>query len=249
MLTFIGLGLYDARDISLKGRDCIDRADLLFLECYTSRLMGSTIAEMEAAYGKSIRLLTRDDVERRPEEFLALAKERDAAFLTAGDPMVSTTHIDLRMRAAAMGIPTAVIHGASISSAACGLSGLQNYRFGKSCSLPFPYKNWAPSTPIEVVARNLRDNLHTLVYLDIQEERYMRIGEAVGILERLAGTKGLAISLYVGVARAGSDRPVIAAGNADRMQSVDFGGPLHILIVPAGLHVMERAYLEMFAGL
>jgi diphthine synthase len=163
--------------------------------------------------------------------------------------MVSTTHIDLRMRAAAMGIPTAVIHGASISSAACGLSGLQNYRFGKSCSLPFPYKNWAPSTPIEVVARNLRDNLHTLVYLDIQEERYMRIGEAVGILERLAGTKGLAISLYVGVARAGSDRPVIAAGNADRMQSVDFGGPLHILIVPAGLHVMERAYLEMFAGL
>jgi diphthine synthase len=33
------------------------------------------------------------------------------------------------------------------------------------------------------------------------------------------------------------------------MKEIDFGPPLHILIVPASLHVMEREYLEMFAGL
>ncbi len=42
---------------------------------------------------------------------------------------------------------------------------------------------------------------------------------------------------------------MVAAGTAERLRSVDFGGPLHILIVPGELHVMEREYLEAFAGL
>jgi len=249
MLTFVGLGLYDIRDISVKGRDCIASADLVVLECYTSRLMGSSVADMETAWGKPVRVLNREDVEQHPEEILEAAQEKRVAFLTAGDPMVSTTHIDLRIRAGTLGIPTGIIHGASISSAVSGLTGLQNYRFGKSCSLPFPYKNWAPTTPALVIEQNLRDNLHTLVYLDIQEERYMRIPEAVGILEDLARDRGFAIPLYVGVARAGSDAPVVAAGSAERLKTVGFGDPLHILMVPAELHEMERAYLEMFAGL
>ncbi|MEN6610419.1 MAG: diphthine synthase [Methanoregulaceae archaeon] len=249
MLTFVGLGLYDIRDISIKGRDCIGSADLVVLECYTSRLMGSSVADMEKAWGKPIRILTREDVEQHPDGILEAAKEKSVAFLTAGDPMVSTTHIDLRIRAAERGISTGIIHGASISSAVSGLCGLQNYRFGKSCSLPFPYKNWAPTTPIEVIEQNLRENLHTLVYLDIQVERYMRITEAVEILEKSADERGLAIPLYVGVARAGSETPVVAAGTAGRLKTVDFGDPLHILIVPGKLHEMEQAYLEMFAGL
>ncbi|HZK29815.1 MAG TPA: diphthine synthase, partial [Methanoregula sp.] len=39
------------------------------------------------------------------------------------------------------------------------------------------------------------------------------------------------------------------AGSAQVVRSVDFGPPLHILVVPAELHEMERTYLEMFAGL
>ena len=38
-------------------------------------------------------------------------------------------------------------------------------------------------------------------------------------------------------------------GTAERLRSVDFGEPLHVLIVPGELHVMEREYLEAFAGL
>jgi diphthine synthase len=163
--------------------------------------------------------------------------------------MVSTTHADLRMRAAERGIKTAIIHAASISSAVCGLSGLQNYRFGKSCSVPFPQKNWFPTTPIEVIALNLSLRLHTLVYLDIQDERSMTVHEAIALLEQMAAEKKMRIPLYVGIARAGSEDPVVRAGTADTLRSVDFGLPLHILIVPAELHDMERSYLEMFAGL
>jgi diphthine synthase len=249
MLTFIGLGLYDANDISEKGLACIRDADHVFLEIYTSRLMGATYQELESYYGKSLHLLRREDVEQCPDGLLGRAETDRVVFLCAGDPMVSTTHIDLRMRAAARGIKTSIVHAASISSAVCGISGLQNYRFGKSCSIPFPQKNWFPTTSIEVIALNLSLRLHTLVYLDIQAERYMTVGEAIDLLELMAAEKKLQIPLYVGIARAGSDNPLVRAGNASILRSVDFGLPLHILIVPGELHDMERSYLEMFAGL
>jgi diphthine synthase len=249
MLTFVGLGLFDKTDISVKGRMCIERADEVFLECYTSRLMGTSIEELEVFYKRPIHPLYREDVEQKPDAVLALAQVKDVVFLCAGDPMVSTTHADLRIRAAERGIPTAIVHAASISSAVCGLSGLQNYRFGKSCSLPFPQKNWFPTTPLDVISQNLAQRLHTLVYLDIQNERYMTVPEAVELVERIAKDKQIEIPLYVGIARAGSEAPVVLAGSAERMRSADFGMPLHILIIPAELHDMEREYLERFAGL
>ena len=249
MLTFVGLGLYDVNDISEKGLTCIRNADHIFLDIYTSRLMGASYQDMERCYGKSLHLLGRENVEQDPDELLLRAETDRVVFLCAGDPMVSTTHADLRMRAAARGISTSIIHAASISSAVCGLSGLQNYRFGKSCSIPFPQENWFPTTSIDVIALNLSLRLHTLVYLDIQDERYMTVHEAIALIEQMAAEKRVHIPLYVGIARAGSDDSVVRAGTAATLKPVDFGPPLHILIVPAELHDMERSYLEMFAGL
>jgi diphthine synthase len=248
VLTFVGLGLYDLKDISLKGLEEVRKADHVVLESYTSLLAGSTVTEMEQYYGKTVQVLAREDVEVEPDRILGLAEESRVVFLTGGDPMVSTTHIDLRIRAERRGIATAIIHGASISTAVCGLSGLQNYRFGKACSLPFPHKGWAPTTPIDVIARNLDLDLHTLVYLDISGGRCMTLGEAVMNLEGLAGKAGVRLPLFIGIARAGSDCPVVLAGNARKLISADFGPPLHILIIPASLHIMEREYLELFAG-
>jgi len=187
-------------------------------------------------------------VEQHPEIFLTHALTKNVVFLTGGDPMVSTTHIDLRIRAAHMGIRTEIIHGSSIVSAVCGLSGLQNYRFGKSCSLPFPHGKWCPTTPADVIRKNQEDNLHTIVYLDIQEKRYMTIHEAVNLLEPMVFEAGFQIPCYIGIARAGSPEPMVLAGGAATMKEANFGGPLHIMLIPAGLHDMEREYLEVFAG-
>ncbi|MDO5846484.1 MAG: diphthine synthase [Methanocorpusculum sp.] len=251
MLTFIGLGLFDEYDVSLRGAEAIRRADTVFLEVYTSVLMGSSIQRLEEVYGKKIIPLVREDVEIHAEKIIDAAKAGNAVFLTAGDSMVATTHSDIRMRCADAGVETRIIHGASITTAVCGLSGLQNYRFGKSVSVPFPYGRWFPMTPIEVISANLKENLHTLVFLDIQKdrERYMRISEAVELLEEQARRAGTSIPLYIGIARAGSPEPAVHAGRAEEVKGFDFGGPLHILIVPAGLHDMEREYLERFAGL
>lgn len=249
MLTFVGLGLFDRTDISEKGLICIRQADHVFLDSYTSCLMGSTVGDLEDYYQKPVHLLFREDVEQHPEPILELAQHGQVVFLCAGDPMVSTTHADLRIRAAERRIRTAIIHAASIASAVCGITGLQNYRFGKSCSLPFPQKNWSPTTPFDVIAQNLDRRLHTIVYLDIQKERFMTIPEAVMLLEQMAQEKHVPIPLYVGVARAGSDTVTVRAGSAEKISTEEFGPPLHILVIPADLHDMERRYLEMFAGL
>jgi diphthine synthase len=249
VLWFVGLGLWDLEDVSLLGRRAIGEADRVFLEGYTSRLSGATVEAMEAAWGRPVTVLSRGEVEGRPDEVLEAARIGTAALLVPGDPMVSTTHVDLRLRARALGIETRLVHGASIATAAPGLAGLQNYRFGPATSLPFPRGRWRPTSPVTAVAENLQRRLHTLVYLDIQPGRWMLIPEALDLLEEGAAEIGVEIPLYVGCARVGSPDPVVAAGTAERLRSVEFGGPLHVLIVPGELHVMEREYLEAFAGL
>jgi len=43
MLTFVGLGLHDHRDVSIRGLEAIRRADTVFFEGYTSRLGGTSL--------------------------------------------------------------------------------------------------------------------------------------------------------------------------------------------------------------
>ena len=84
MLTFIGLGLYDKTDVSEKGLQLIRKADYVFLECYTSKLMGTSLEELEAFYGRKVHPLFRDDVENTPEDLLGKAANADVVFLCAG---------------------------------------------------------------------------------------------------------------------------------------------------------------------
>ena len=254
MLVFIGLGLYDEKDISVKGQEQLRAADKVYAEFYTSRLMGSSHEKLESFSGRQIRQLSREDVEGDPI-WLEEAREKVVAFLVGGDPMVSTTHLDLRLRALEMGIETKVIHSSSIVTAVSGLTGLQNYRFGRSTTIPFPYisrgKRTVPQTPYTVLKENLERNLHTMLFLDIQNERFMTVNEGVKLLlemEAESDEKLLEGRLGIGIARAGSEDAVVKADLLSRLALHDFGGPLHILLVPASLHFMEAKALVALAG-
>jgi diphthine synthase len=50
----------------------------------------------------------------------------------------------------------------------------------------------------------------------------------------------------VGVARLGSSESKIVAGTAEELLDVDFGEPLHSLIVPGKLHFVEEDALKMW---
>ena len=247
MLTFVGTGLYDEKDTTLKGLEAIKEADVVYAEFYTSKLMGTTTEEMEAVYGKKIVLLGREDIEVNPEPLLEEAESSNVVLLTGGDPMIATTHLDLRLRAFDAGIDTAIIHAPSIFSAAIGLSGLQNYRFGKSATIAPPYKGQPSEAPYDAIKVNSGNGLHTLLYLDIS----ITINHAVELLLFVEDKRGdglLKKRVIVGIARAGSKKPNIKADYIDKIKGHDFGPPLHIMIVPGELHFMESEALVKFAG-
>jgi diphthine synthase len=256
MLTFIGLGLFDEYDISLKGLEAIREADQVYAEFYTSCLKGTSLEKMEKLYGKKVCLISREDVEQNPE-WLIEAKDRNICFLTGGDTMVSTTHVDLRLRAEKLGIETCLIHGVSIASAVSGLTGLQNYSFGKSASIPHPYESRRGTrviseTPYDIIKQNIEIGLHTLVFLDIDNEKgYMTVNTALELLlevEERKGGKFMHSTIAVGIARAGSERPVVKADYTERLKDFDFGKPLHILVISGKLHFLEAEALVKLAG-
>ncbi|MFB6311582.1 MAG: diphthine synthase [Salinirussus sp.] len=247
MLTFVGLGLYDERSITLQGRDAIAAADAVFAEQYTSRLAGATIPDLETAHDIDIDVLDRAGVEEDPDPLLAAAAAGNAAFIVGGDPMISTTHVDLRLRADDRDIDTRIVHGTTAQTAASSLTGLQNYRFGKATTLPFPNAHGGsglPDSVRETIAGNRDRDLHTLVYLDIDgpENRFMTGDAAAGRLVA-AGVSGPGVV----VAQAGSEEPVVRADDLERLAEMDFGPPLHLMVLPGSLHDMERSALKRFA--
>lgn len=249
MLTFVGLGLYDEKDITLKGLEAIRGADVVYAEFYTSPLGGKTVEKMQEVYGKRISVLERRDVEEKAEEgILKLAKHQKVVLLSGGDAMIATTHVDLRLRAIDRGIETRIIHAPSISSAVAGLCGLQSYKFGKSATIAAPYgkKGIISAVPYDTLIANKERGLHTLLYLDIS----MRINEALRLLEAVEEKKKREVlkkSIAVGIARAGSDKPVVRADYFGALKSYDFCELPHVLVVPGELHFLEKEALIKIA--
>jgi len=244
MLTFVGLGLYDERSVTVAGREALRAADRVFAEFYTSKLVGTTVPELESYHDIEIEVRDREGVEQDPAPILDAATDGDAVFLTAGDPMISTTHVDLRLRAHDRGIETRVVHGTTAQAAASSLTGLQNYRFGKATTLPFERAHGGDGVPdsvLDTLDDNRQRGLHTLVYLDIKaaDDDYMTAS---------AGASMLAAEyedvLAVAICQAGSPDPTVVADSLSTLATRDFGPPLHMLAVPGELHLVERDALK-----
>ena len=251
VLYFIGIGLYDEKDVSLRGLEVIKKCNVVYLENYTS-VLSCDVKKLEELYGKKIILSSRDLVEKKAEKtILKDALSKNVAFLVIGDPMSATTHIDLRLRAEKAGIKCIVVHNASVFSAV-GVTGLQLYKFGRTTSIPFPEENWHPETPYDVIKENRKSGLHTLILLDLRPDgkKFMTVNQAIEYLLSIEDKRKERIfskNLFcVGCARLGSLKPCIKSGNAEELLKENFGKPMHCLIVPGKLHFAEEEALELF---
>ena len=252
-LIFIGLGLNDEKGISLKGLEETKTADSVFLELYTSLLPDFSLKHLEALLGKRAHVVTRRNLEEENGALILNAAEKGkAVLLVPGDPFIATTHVALRIEAEKRGVKTRIVHGASILSAIVGLSGLHNYKFGKTVTIPFP-ENFS-ETPYNVIAQNKKLGLHTLCLLDLKvdEKRFLSIKEGLVLLLECEQKRKKRVAtpntLAVGVARVGSDKPVLKADFVKKLLKFDFGEPPHSLILLGQLHFMEADALVAFAG-
>ncbi|MFP4170164.1 MAG: diphthine synthase [Methanomassiliicoccales archaeon] len=250
-LIFVGLGL-TGEDLGARALRALREADRVFGEFYTSSLADSSIEDMEERLGRKVTLLDREEVEEG-ERILEAAGEGRVAFVTAGDTMAATTHVDLRIRAEERGIGTSLIHGISIFTAAASALGLQPYKFGRTVTLPFREGEYLPTSPYQRIAENRERGLHTLILLDIREEegRFMTCQEGAEWLLAAEERVGRGLigedTLLCACARVGSSRERLIGGPPSRIVEEDLGPPLHCLVMPGELHFMEARSLVLFA--
>ncbi|KAI8003813.1 putative diphthine methyl ester synthase [Camellia lanceoleosa] len=270
MLYIIGLGLGDEKDITLRGLEAVKRCNKVYMEAYTSLLSfglsSDGLSTLEALFGKVITIADRETVEERADEILSEARVSDVAFLVVGDPFGATTHTDLVVRAKKLGVFVKVVHNASVMTAV-GVCGLQLYRYGETVSIPFFTETWKPDSFYEKIQRNRMLGLHTLCLLDIRVKepsleslsrgrkqyeppRYMTIKTAI---EQLLEVKQKHTepaynedTTCVGFARLGSEDQMVVAGSMKQLLTVDFGAPLHCLVIVGETHPVEEEMLGFY---
>ena len=274
-LDFIGLGLNGIEGMTRESLDAVRSADVVFAEFYTSLPGATSFSELEAALGKKIVLLSRDQVESG-DMILNTAREKRVVFLAGGDSMSATTHVELRLRAVREEIRNRIYHAPSVLTTVPSVLGLSHYKFGRTTTLVFPRTNFFPMSPYDVIKANISLGLHTLVLLDIitddspdyesisPDYRHckMKFGRinyvlmpsctAVKLLSVMENERKKGILLphriVCSVARAGGENVKVRAGYLKDMMDADMGEPLHSLVIPGKLHFMEAEALVELAG-
>lgn len=187
MLYLIGLGLNDETDLSLRALETLKKCKAVYCEMYTGKWHGS-LNRLEDMIGKEIHILSRNKAET--VFLIDEAKKGDVAFLIPGDPLTATTHIELIIEAKKQGVVFKVLHASSVYTAVAE-SGLSLYKFGRATTLVYPEENYDPKSPFLIIKKNKKMGLHTLVLLDIKEDRQMTVNEGIKLLlKHLSVKKG-----------------------------------------------------------
>ncbi len=242
MLYLIGTGIYDEKDISLKGIEACKKCDTIFAEFYTCPV-SVDISSLEKIIGKKITVLDRKQVEE-DEVVIESAKKQDTAFLVGGDALSATTHTEIMLDAKKAGIKVRVIHASSIFTAIAE-TGLMLYKFGKTVSLPFPQKGYFPTTPYTNIKENLDCSIHTLLLLDIGMTANRAIEILLELEEKVKGNIFSKDTKLVVVAHLGGDS-LIKYDTIDNLKKMDFGALPHSIVVPGKMHFHEEEFLELF---
>ncbi|MGD1099220.1 MAG: diphthine synthase [Thermoplasmata archaeon] len=251
-LAFVGLGLNDERGVSEGAREVLSSSDVVFAEEYTAVAPTGTIERLGHLVGKPIRRLDRPLLESEGPILEALAAHARVSLVVVGDPFAATTHIALRLAAERAGHTWTYCPNASILTAAAGFLGLMHYRFGRTVSLPLPSESFAPRSPLEHIASNHRRDLHTLVLLDLHpdEGRYLTATAALAMMRERDPHGGFLTDAdrMAVVARVGQDGARAWVASFARLRSLDFGPPMHAIVVLAPtLHFEEEAALRRYA--
>lgn len=246
MLSLIGLGLFDEKDITLHGVEEAKAADSIYIETYTSGWQGH-LQNLEKMIGKKISILTRKDLEENSKKILDEAKTKNVAIFVGGDPLVATTHSSLLLGAKKVGIETKIIHNASIISAIAE-TGLHIYKFGATATIPFSEKTKGvlPESVYRTIELNRKSGLHTLCLLDVMGRGCLTPKGAIKILFDLENTfkkKIFGRDTDIIIFSCAGHKPKLIFCKAAEADSTDRPA---VVIIPGDLHFTEKEYLDTF---
>ena len=246
MIIFAGLGLNE-NTITREIIETIKNADKIYFERYTSPPMPYNEYKFDFQYEQ----VGREFIENG-NKIIEESKNNTVVLLTYGNPMIATTHMDLRMRAEKAGIHTQILHNSSITTVLPGETGLHSYKFGRITTLMTKSKI-APLSVYDVILNNLLSGLHSTVLLEynLDEDEYLDPIEAIkqllGIEKEQKKQIINKLSTIIIASRIGMDKQKIYCGNVNELLKKQYDKPPYTIIIPSKLHFTEiEALVQLF---
>lgn len=230
MLYLISIGLWDEKDLSLRGLETAKACDRVYAEFYTVNI-NTTASELSKLIGKKVTELKRKDLENDSKRIIKEAKNKDIALLVGGDALTATTHISLIGDASKQKVPYKVIHGSSVLTAV-GETGLQLYKFGKVTTLSKDF----PKSCHDAIMLNKEVGLHSLVLLDIG----MTVLEGIKTLMKKLNPDAKAVAAcHLG------GKTIIRYGTLKELSKLnELKKTPAVIIIPGKMHFLEEEYLD-----
>lgn len=227
----------------MEGLEEIKNADLAYLEYYTNPHDPALVGELERRTGRNFAIVDRALVEDG-RSILTEARSKSVILAVPGDPMVATTHNDLRVRAIRAGIQTRVVHGATIGTAAASASGLHFYKFSRTVTITRESVQKLTQA-YNTLHENLLQGAHTLLLLEYDVER----GEGISPKDAFRGLLAAEANFKRGVvskdsfalvlSRVGQAEEACRAGRMGELERFEYGESPHCIVVPGELHFTE----------
>ena len=246
MLWLVGSGINGYRGLSLAALDVLKRCDVVYVERFTSALSDSDLKGMDSLLGKQVKPVQRWFVEDG-REILEAARSKEVALVTYGDPLIATTHSELRARAAKNSVKTGVLHSASGIASIIGETGLHVYKFGRMVTMMSE-----PQSAISVyntVFDNLLAGNHTLILTEYRldgsrkEPFFLDPSSVLKMLLEVERDQRHQIfsddTFAVVASRVGMDDQKLVSGRVRSLVQAGFGAGPHSVIITGALHFTE----------
>ena len=252
VLVLAGGGLGPGYETGIVG-DLVSRADKVYVETYTLAGSGWLLSWARRLAGERVVEAPRSLLEEGSRGVIEEARHSLVVVLVPGDPLVATTHRSLIVEAERLGVPWRVVPGVSGVCAAKTRSLLDFYKFGRTVTVPGPWRGVKAYSVIEYILANACAGLHTLLLLDVEPGGRGQLdpGEAARVILSLArdlGVEGfLAGAPVIVVERAGLPGERASMYRLGEVPVEGWRTPSSMAL-PGPLNPVEREALEAAYG-
>uniref|UniRef100_A0A7N0R9S2 diphthine methyl ester synthase n=1 Tax=Kalanchoe fedtschenkoi TaxID=63787 RepID=A0A7N0R9S2_KALFE len=235
MLYVIGLGLGNEKDITIRGLEAVKRCEKVYMEAYTSLLSfglsSNGLSALETMYGKPITIDDREMVEEKADEMLSEASDCDVAILVVGDPFGQEN----------LGLKDLLDNLEIVNLDACLIYTI--VLFSETVE-PVPTRSLVTARPRYLNLHHIGVKEPTFESLcrgkkQYEPPRYMSINTAIEQLLEIEEKEESSGKL-------GSEDQKVEAGPMGQLLRVDFGEPLHCLVITGETHPIEEEMLDFY---
>ncbi len=231
-----------------KAARLVKEADRVYVESYTMPSSQWLLSEARRLRPDAIQA-PRRLLEENAHKLLSEARSMLVVVVVAGDPLVATTHRALLSEARRLGIEAIAVPGVSGVCAAKTASGLDYYKYGRTATIPGPWRMVKPYSVVEYTLENMCTGLHTLLLLDVSEDgRQLSLGEAWKMLEHAGAPRLLAERLALIIVDAGTERERVYHARLEDIDSHDGHGGVASIVVPGSVSPVEAEHLQVLHG-